>query len=102
MINPNPNGHKRPIYVTSYEKTGNGVMGFGIAQKVREVERAFQSCLRGMIKNMEYSSGPIGEVDFSRIQQWITDDQVGDIEPFTVNPVDPDPCWWWSSSLYVP
>ena len=91
VINPNPNGHKRPIYVTSYEKTGNGVMGFGIAQKVREVERAFQSCLRGMIKNMEYSSGPIGEVDFSRIQQWITDDQVGDIEPFTVNPVDPDP-----------
>ncbi len=24
-------------------------------------------------------------VDFSRIQQWITDDQVGDIEPFTVD-----------------
>lgn len=91
VINPNPNGHKRPIYVTSYEKTGNGIMGYGIAQKVREVERAFQSCLRGMIKNMEYSSGPIGEVDFSRIQQWITDDQVGDVEPFTVNPVDPDP-----------
>lgn len=91
IINPNPYANKRPIYVTSYEKTGNGIMGFGISQKVREVERAFQSCLRGMIKNMEYSSGPIGEVDFSRIQQWITDDQVGDIEPFTVNPVDPDP-----------
>lgn len=91
VINSNPNANKRPIYVTSYEKTGNGIMGFGIAQKIREVERAFHSCLRGMIKNMEYSSGPIGEVDFSRIQQWITDDQVGDIEPFMVNPVDPDP-----------
>lgn len=91
IVNPNPDANLRPIYVTSYEKTGNGIMGYGIAQKIREVERAFQSCVRGMIKNMEYSSGPIGEVDFSRIQQWITDDQVGDIEPFTVNPVDPDP-----------
>lgn len=91
VINPNPNANLRPIYVTSYEKTGNGIMGFGIAQKIREVERSFHSCLRGMIKNMEYSSGPIGEVDFSRIQQWISDDQVGDVEPYTINPVDPDP-----------
>lgn len=91
VINPNPNASMRPIYVTSYEKTGYGIMGFGIAQKIRDVERAFHSCLRGMIKNMEYSSGPIGEVDFSRIQQWISDDQVGDVEPYTINPVDPDP-----------
>lgn len=91
VINPNPNANMRPIYVTSYEKTGYGIMGLGIAQKIRDVERAFHSCLRGMIKNMEYSSGPIGEVDFARIQQWISDDQVGDVEPYTVMPVDPDP-----------
>lgn len=40
---------------------------------------------------MEYSSGPIGEVDFSRIQQWIGDDELGDVSPYTINPVDPDP-----------
>lgn len=91
VINPNPNASARPVYVTSYEKTGNGIVGIGIAQKIRDVERAFHSCLRGMIKNMEYSSGPIGEVDFSRIQQWINDDEVGDVEPYTINPVDPDP-----------
>lgn len=91
VINPNPNASQRPIYVTSYEKTGNGIMGYGIAQKIRDVERAFQACLRGLIKNMEYSSGPIGEVDFERIQAWISDDQVGDVEPYTINPVDPDP-----------
>lgn len=91
VINPNPNANLRPIYVSSYEKTGNGIMGFGIAQKIRDVEKAFHSCLRGMIKNMEYSSGPIGEVDFSRIQQWIVDDEVGDVSPYTINPVDPDP-----------
>lgn len=91
VINPNPNANLRPIYVSSYEKTGTSIMGFGIAQKIRDVEKAFHSCLRGMIKNMEYSSGPIGEVDFSRIQQWMSDDQVGDVEPYTVMPVDPDP-----------
>lgn len=91
VINPNPNASLRPIYVSSYEKTGDGILGFGISQKIRDVEKSFHSCLRGMIKNMEYSSGPIGEVDFSRIQQWIADDQVGDIEPYTLNPVDPDP-----------
>lgn len=91
VINPNPNANLRPIFVTSYEKTGSGILGFGIAQKIREVERVFHACLRGLIKNMEYSSGPIGEVDFSRIQQWIDDDSVGNIEPYTINPVDPDP-----------
>lgn len=91
VINPNPNASLRPIYVTSYEKTGNGIVGYGIAQKIREVERTFHACLRGLIKNMEFSSGPIGEVDFSRIQQWITDDEVGSVEPYTINPVDPDP-----------
>lgn len=91
IINPNPDANLRPVFVSSYEKTGYGIVGLGIAQKIRDVERAFQACLRGMIKNMEYSSGPIGEVDFSRIQQWVTDDQVGDIEPYTVSPVDPDP-----------
>lgn len=91
VINPNPNASQRPIYVTSYEKTGNGVVGLGIAQKIRDVERSFHSCLRGMLRNMEYSSGPIGEVDFSRIQQWIKDGEVGDIEPYTINIVDPDP-----------
>ncbi len=40
---------------------------------------------------MEYWAGPDCEVDFSRIQQWITDDQV-DIEPFLREPqADPDP-----------
>lgn len=91
VINPNPHAHVRPVYVTSYETTGNGVMGFGIAQKIRDTERAFHACLRGLIKNMEYSSGPIGEVDFSRIAQWIEDGKIGEIEPYTINPTDGDP-----------
>lgn len=91
IINPNPNGNSRPIYVTSYQKTSHGVVGIGIAQKIRDTEKAFHACLRGMIKNMEFSSGPIGEVDFTRIAQWITDDEVGNVEPYTINPVDPDP-----------
>lgn len=91
IINPNPNANVRPVYVTSYETTGNGIMGFGIAQKIRDTERAFHSCLRGMIKNMEYSSGPIGEVDFARIAQWVQDGELGNVEPYIINPVDPDP-----------
>lgn len=91
VINPNPHAHIRPVFVTSYETTGNGVMGFGIAQKIRDTERAFHACLRGLIKNMEYSSGPIGEVDFTRIAQWIEDGKVGEIEPYTINPTDSDP-----------
>lgn len=91
VINPNPNANLRPVYVTSYEKSNSGILGFGISQKIRDVEKSFQACMRGMIKNMEYSSGPIGEVDFARIQQWINDDQVGEIAPYTVNLVDGDP-----------
>lgn len=91
IINPNPNVNDRPVYVTSYEKTGAGIVGFGIAQKVRGVEKLFQACLRGMVKNMEYSSGPIGEVDISRLADSDEDIEFsGEIEPFMLNAVQPD------------
>lgn len=89
-INRNPSPFCRPVNTASMSKNGETIPGIGLAQKSYDIERAFNSALRGLIRNAHYSSGPIGEVDFERIQRWVPEDLLGVLEPYTMQPVDPD------------
>ena len=89
-INKNPNPNPRPIHSAAMSRNGDRIWGIGVAQKVRDPERAFHSVLRALIRNSHYSSGPIGEVDFTRIQRFLREDMLGMIDPYTIQPVDPD------------
>ena len=80
----------RPVHTTSFEKGIDQIPGFSIPQKVRDIERAYHSTLRALIRNAHYSSGPIGEVDYSRISRFMDEDEIGTIEPYTLVPTDPD------------
>lgn len=90
FINPNPNVNLRPVYATSFERTANRIPGTSICQKVRDVERAYMASLRYLLKNSSYASGPIGEVDFQRIQRYMSAEDIGTLMPDTIYPVDPD------------
>lgn len=90
FINPNPNVNLRPVYATSFERTANRIPGTSICQKVRDVERAYMASLRYLLKNSSYASGPIGEVDFERIQRYMSAEDIGTLMPDTIYPVDPD------------
>lgn len=90
LVNRNPNPFKRPIHTASMSNNGEKIPGIGIAQKLRDIERAYHSVLRALVRNTHFSSGPIGEVDFSRIQNWIDEADLGHIDPYEITPVDPD------------
>lgn len=90
LINRSPSPFSRPIYTASLTQVGERIAGRGLAQKLRDIERGYHAALRGLIRNVHFSSGPIGEVDYSRIARWIEDDDIGMVEPYTVYPTDPD------------
>lgn len=90
FINPNPAVNIRPVYLASFEQTGDRIPGLSICQKVRDVERAYLATLRFMMVNMGFSAGPVGEVDYSRIQRYMTPEDVGRLSAMTMYPVDPD------------
>lgn len=90
FINPNPEVSIRPVYATSFERVANRIPGVAICQKLRDVERAYMASLRFMLKNASYASGPIGEVDYSRVSRYMAKEDVGGVSPDTIYPTDPD------------
>lgn len=90
LVNPSPNITQRPIYASSYQKLPGKVAGYGVAQNLRDIERSFMVALRGVLENVGYSIAPLSEVDFSRVQRYLAEDQIGQIMPGTMVPVDPD------------
>lgn len=89
-ISPNPNVNIRPVYTASFESTVDRIPGISICQKVRDVERAYLQTLRFMMVNAGFAAGPVGEVDYSRIQRYMQPEDVGRIAAMTMYPVDPD------------
>lgn len=86
-VNPNPNLNIRPVYTASYQGQPDNIIGRGIAQKVRDVELAYHQTLRNVMVNSGFASGPIGEVDYERIAEWMEPEDVGRIEALTAYPV---------------
>lgn len=89
-INRVPDTLLRPIHTASMSKNGDRIAGKGLAQKMRDIDRAYHATLRNLIRNNSFSAGPIGEVDFTRIQRYVPDDQIGMINPYEMHPVDAD------------
>lgn len=89
-VNQNPNANPRPVHISSFQKSGNKIPGYSIAQKVRDVERAYMAALRGLFNNFGRTLGPIGEVDMSRIERYLSDEWDGAIVSNVLYPTDPD------------
>ncbi|SAK40839.1 hypothetical protein AWB82_00247 [Caballeronia glebae] len=90
LINPNPDSTARPIYASAYQRMPGKLAGYGLGQIVRPFERCFMASLRGLLENVGYSDAPLGEVDFSRIQRYMAQDQIGNVMAGTMVPTDPD------------
>ena len=86
VLNPNPLGH-RPIYATSFVKVNNSIWGQSVIDVVYDTQRVCNAAARATVKNMGYSSGPIGEVVSDRLAD--TDDET-DLRPYKIFRVGPD------------
>lgn len=61
LLNPDPLG-RRPFYKACFEKVPSSFWGASPAMKLRDTQRVCTASVRALVRNMQYSSGPIGEV----------------------------------------
>lgn len=86
-----PHVQSRPIYTASFYKTGGDkIVGDGIAQRVRDIERGYHLCYMSMIRNAANASEPICEADYRRLAKYMSDSDLGTITPGTMYLVDSD------------
>lgn len=87
VLNPYPLS-ARPIFSTSFVKVPGSIWGEGLRDILDSVQRMANSAARSIARNMSYSSGPITEVDVSRLVEGEAPDE---IIPYRVYHVDSDP-----------
>ena len=85
-LNPHPLG-KRPFYAASFERIDGSFWGECVTSKVAEPQRICTAAVKSAIRNAAFSSGPIGEVDESRVAD---EDDPTFIEPWVLKLVKPD------------
>lgn len=86
ILNPDPLG-KRPVDSTSFRKLPGSPWGQSTLDLAYEPGRICNAQARALVRNMSYSSGPIGEVTAERVAD--TQDPTH-IEPYKVVLVGPD------------
>lgn len=91
-VNSDPHMQTRPIYTSSFYRTGGDrIAGDGIAQRIRDVERAYHSCLIYLMRNAANASAPMCEADYRRLMKYMKDTDLGTIVPGTMYLSDSDP-----------
>ena len=86
VLNPDPTG-TRPLFGTSYKKNNGAFWGESVISLLFDTERSFNSFVRAALKNAAFSSGPIGEVDTSRLAD---DDKPNEFTPYRLYHTSPD------------
>ena len=78
---------KRPLYRTSFKKINGSFWGEALPDVLESIERMANAAARNLARNMAFSSGPIGEVQYERLSSEETD--VRHIEPHRLYMVEP-------------
>ena len=81
LVEKNPTLNKRPVFTASFYTTQDRIPGESIPQRLRDVERCYETCLRYLISNAYYGSAPITEADYDRVSKYMSDEDIGRIIP---------------------
>lgn len=77
-----PRMQTRPIYTASFYRTGGDkIAGDGIAQRLRDIERAYMANLRYLLRNSQFASAPMCEADYTRVSRYMGQDDLGNVVP---------------------
>lgn len=77
-INPRPD-NRRPFNVLSFETVPGSLFGECVPTRLLDVQRACESAIRTLLRNMAFAAGPLGEVN--------TDKLADDEDPFVIEPL---------------
>ena len=87
MLNPYPL-QQRPIFSSSFIKVPGSLWGEGLEDVLRATQKVVNSSARSIVRNMAYSSGPVGEVDVDRLVEGELPDEA---VPYKLFHVETDP-----------
>ena len=90
LVEKNPTLNKRPVFTASFYTTQDRIPGESIPQRLRDVERCYETCLRYLISNAYYGSAPITEADYQRVSKYMSDEDIGRIIPGSMYFSDPE------------
>lgn len=81
-VQRDPRMQTRPVYTASFYRTGGDrIAGDGIAQRMRDVERAYHACLMYLMRNAANASAPLCEADYSRLMKYMSETDIGRVVP---------------------
>jgi len=86
ILNPHPLGDRR-YYVTSFETIPGSFWGRSMPSLLRDVQRVANASARALVRNMAFSSGPIGEYDIGRL---VNETKIEELAPHRMYAVDND------------
>lgn len=66
VLNPHPLGD-RPFHVASFHKQAGSIWGRSPAMQLVDNQKVATATIRALVRNMSFSSGPIGEVEGGRV-----------------------------------
>jgi hypothetical protein len=87
MLNPHPLG-RRPFFSCSFEPVAGSFWGKSLPILLRDVQRLANAAARSLVRNMSYSAGPIGEVDYERLAT--SETNVEEVTPYRIYRVSAD------------
>ena len=91
QVMSDPKMNTRPVYPASFYRTGGDrIAGDGIAQRIRDVERAYHACLGYLMRNAANASAPLCEADYKRISEYLTENDLGNVVPGMMYMVNSD------------
>ena len=90
LVEKNPTLNKRPVFTASFYTTQDRIPGESIPQRLRDVERCYETCLRYLVSNAYYGSAPITEADYARVSKFMSDEDIGRIIPGSIYFSDPE------------
>lgn len=77
-----PRMQTRPVYTASFYRTGGDkIAGDGIAQRLRDIERAYMANMRYLLRNSHFASAPLCEADYQRLAKYMGDNDLGSVVP---------------------
>jgi hypothetical protein len=86
ILNPHPLG-TRPFYTSSFCAVPGGFWGRSLPNLLDDVQRVANAAARALVRNMAFSSGPIGEYDINRLQN---EKRIEELEPYRMYAVETD------------
>jgi hypothetical protein len=84
FIAPDPSVNRRPVFTASFYKAGDKIANYGIAQRLRDVERCYMASLRYLMRNVANASEPIIEADYGRLAKHMSIEDITNITPGAV------------------